>query len=136
MMSLELDRILTSSKLNAQADSLSITKQYECAFKSETEDHKFVRIDFFITYIDESKGIEEHFAVECDGHDYHERTKEQAARDRRKDRNLARNGITVIRFTGSEIYRDPIGCAVEVEKIIKGNVDKAYKIRDNIHLPF
>lgn len=52
--------------------------------------------------------------VECDGHDFHERTKEQAARDRARDRDLQSAGYKVFRFTGSEIYRDAILCAREV----------------------
>ena len=52
--------------------------------------------------------------VECDGHDFHERTKEQAARDRSRDRALITQGLTVFRFTGSELWRDPIGCAGQV----------------------
>ena len=53
-------------------------------------------------------------AVECDGHNYHERTKEQAAHDRRRDRHLQRHGWHVMRFTGSEIFRDVRGCVAEV----------------------
>lgn len=52
--------------------------------------------------------------VECDGHDFHERTKEQAARDRKRDRDLSLKGYDVFRFTGSEIWRDPIKCAGDV----------------------
>lgn len=52
--------------------------------------------------------------VECDGHAFHERTKEQAARDRSRDRALQERGFVVYRFTGSEIYRDPGRCAKEV----------------------
>lgn len=51
--------------------------------------------------------------IECDGHAFHERTPEQAARDKRRDRWLTRTGV-VLRFTGSEINRDPTGCAAEV----------------------
>ena len=58
------------------------------------------------------------FAVECDGHDYHERTKEQAARDRSRDRAIQRAGLPVLRFTGSEIYADPLKCAEEVWRFI------------------
>jgi very-short-patch-repair endonuclease len=53
-------------------------------------------------------------AIECDGHEYHERTKEQAARDRSRDRSLQASGYTVMRFTGSELYRDPMKCVEEV----------------------
>lgn len=45
--------------------------------------------------------------VELDGHDFHERTKEQASADRKRDRAMLSRGITTIRFTGSDVYRDP-----------------------------
>jgi very-short-patch-repair endonuclease len=53
-------------------------------------------------------------AVECDGHEFHERTKQQAAYDRSRDRQILRIGVPTIRFTGSEIYRDQFACAAEV----------------------
>ncbi len=43
--------------------------------------------------------------VEIDGHDYHERTKEQARHDKSRDRFMTASGFTVFRFTGSEVYR-------------------------------
>lgn len=52
--------------------------------------------------------------VECDGHDFHERTKDQAARDRSRDRSATLSGIELLRFTGSELWRDPWGCAGEI----------------------
>lgn len=58
-------------------------------------------------------------AVECDGHDFHEKTKEQAARDKARDRDLTELGIRVIRFTGSEIWRDPVRCAADVMRIAR-----------------
>lgn len=51
--------------------------------------------------------------IEADGHDFHERTRDQAARDRRMDRELQARGWTVLRFTGSEIHREPERCAWE-----------------------
>lgn len=56
-------------------------------------------------------GKEKGLIVECDGHEYHERTKEQAAKDRSRDRDAQQAGYTVFRFTGSEIWRDPCKCA-------------------------
>ena len=47
-------------------------------------------------------------AIECDGHDFHERTKEQAARDKSRDRTLLSAGYPVMR---SEIWKDPVACA-------------------------
>jgi very-short-patch-repair endonuclease len=56
--------------------------------------------------------------VECDGHDFHERTKEQAARDKSRDRELQLAGHRVLRFTGSEIWRDPVGCAHQIDECL------------------
>ncbi|WP_300396378.1 DUF559 domain-containing protein [Henriciella sp.] len=58
-------------------------------------------------------------AIECDGHDFHERTKQQAARDRSKDRLLTQKGWTVLRFTGSEIHNKPAECAKDVSKTVE-----------------
>lgn len=52
--------------------------------------------------------------VECDGHDFHEKTKEQARRDKARDRYMLARGWPVMRFTGSEIHQDPEKCADEV----------------------
>lgn len=57
---------------------------------------------------------ERRLVVECDGAEFHSVTKEQVERDKRRDRYCAARGICVMRFTGSEIHRDPRGCAAEV----------------------
>lgn len=56
--------------------------------------------------------------IECDGHDFHDKTKEQAARDKARDRFLSANVARVLRFTGSEIYRDVGGCWADVAKVM------------------
>lgn len=70
------------------------------------------RIDF--AFIEETGGKSIRVAVELDGHDFHERTKEQASRDKRRDRVLAANGWTTLRFTGSDVYADPLKVLDEV----------------------
>ncbi|KTS02505.1 hypothetical protein SB2_25460 [Methylobacterium radiotolerans] len=52
--------------------------------------------------------------VECDGHDFHERTKAQAAKDRGRDREFQMRGYTIMRFTGSELYASPLKCVGEI----------------------
>jgi very-short-patch-repair endonuclease len=59
------------------------------------------------------------FFIECDGHEFHERTKQQAARDRSKDRAAQLVGHAILRFTGSEIYNKPRICAEEVVQLIE-----------------
>lgn len=56
-------------------------------------------------------------AIECDGHEWH-KTKEQAKRDRKRDRTLQSLGWQTMRFTGSEIFADPDACSDEVGEII------------------
>jgi hypothetical protein len=57
--------------------------------------------------------VKKNLIIECDGHEFHEKTKAQAARDKKRDRTLQSLGYVVIRFTGSEVYNDPIACAEE-----------------------
>lgn len=67
--------------------------------------------------------------VECDGHDFHEKTKQQAARDKKRDRDFLSHNISTFRFTGSEINLNPSACAHEV-------IDYASSLAENkvIHL--
>jgi hypothetical protein len=48
--------------------------------------------------------------VELDGHDYHERTREQVTRRNKRDRSLQSTGWRVFHFSGSEFNRDPVAC--------------------------
>lgn len=56
-------------------------------------------------------------AVELDGHDFHERTKEQARAEKSRQRALTALGWHVLRFTGSEVYADAEACLNEVEDL-------------------
>lgn len=57
--------------------------------------------------------------VECDGHDFHERTPEQAEHDKKRDRYFVEVGETVLRFTGREINRDAASCAEQALSILE-----------------
>lgn len=52
--------------------------------------------------------------VECDGYEFHEKTKEQASHDKRRDREMQRRGYVVFRFSGSDIFNGSDSCATEV----------------------
>ncbi|MFH1538777.1 MAG: DUF559 domain-containing protein [bacterium] len=71
-----------------------------------------------------SENVISKIIVECDGHDFHEKTKGQAKKDKQRDRILQSTGFKVFRFTGSEIWDDPIKCVdevfVELEKASDG----------------
>ena len=77
------------------------------------------RVDFLMGFLNKDKAADllECIVVECDGHDFHERTKQQAAKDKARDRYLSSQVGRVVRFTGRELFRDPQGCLVEAIKI-------------------
>lgn len=56
-------------------------------------------------------------AIECDGHEYHNKNKKQVQRDKERDRFFALEGYQIMRFSGSEIVADPEKCANEVLKL-------------------
>lgn len=66
-------------------------------------------------------------AVECDGHDFHERTKEQASRDKKRDREILTAGFPVLRFTGSEIFKDAVACAKQVREALDAPLHRVSK---------
>ena len=66
------------------------------------------RVDFLIRHNKEA------VVVECDGHDWHERTKEQRAYENARNRFLQKKGYKVFHYTGSEIISDPLRVAAEV----------------------
>jgi len=78
------------------------------------------RCDFALT-VQHPYGTRTKIVIECDGHDYHERTKEQARRDRSRDRLMTADGWRVLRFTGSEIHRDADACVEEIASIIEND---------------
>jgi very-short-patch-repair endonuclease len=67
--------------------------------------------------------------VECDGHNFHEKTKEQAENDKSRDRALQGIGCAVLRFSGREIWRDPGKCAEQVFQYLTDQLYRQYKNR-------
>lgn len=90
------------------------------------------RVDFAITH-GHPDGDIIRIVVECDGHDFHEKTKKQAASDKRRDRELMSAGWLVVRFTGSELYADPDDCVSEVLNIIGTKAFEQYELRQKLH---
>lgn len=63
-------------------------------------------------------GAETAIIVECDGHDFHEKTKYQASRDKARDRYFTKQEYKTMRFTGSDLNRSASACAEEVLSLI------------------
>lgn len=57
-------------------------------------------------------------AIECDGHEYHDKTKEQADRDRARDRHFQALGWEVARYTGTQVNASAEWCARDVAHMV------------------
>lgn len=60
-------------------------------------------------------------AIELDGHEFHERSKTQASKDKSRERAIVSTGIPVLRFTGSEVFNNPRRVIDEVIRYFKAN---------------
>jgi hypothetical protein len=92
---------------------------------SSYSDIKALTYRLDMLFLIQTKGLVEWLAVECDGHEWHDRTKQQAAYDRSRDRELLSLGIHTARFTGSEIHHESDRCAIEVWQLIHALRERA-----------
>lgn len=72
------------------------------------------RVDFLLRHWDTDTWI----VIECDGHDFHEKTKQQAEHDKRRDRFLTKQGYIIFRYTGSQICNDPMEIYEDVGSLV------------------
>lgn len=116
---------LMSIALNKQADKIlpMFTPDFFVGSQSLVKtSNKEYRVDFLIRVLYSERIYE--FVVECDGHEFHEKTKEQVKKDKKRERDLISEGYTVIRFSGSEIVENPRLCAREVINLITNCLTK------------
>jgi very-short-patch-repair endonuclease len=76
------------------------------------------RVDFAIS-VNRPATAEVRVVVECDGHAFHEKTREQAVKDKQRDRELQIAGWKVFRFSGSEIWNDAVACCGDIDRLIR-----------------
>ncbi len=97
---------------------LTISPQYQ----TRPIDGRSYRLDFVVSPADVDMWSEaqkfglsfQMIGVEVDGHDFHERTKEQVIIRDQRDRDLQSDGWKILHFSGSELYRDPARVVGEV----------------------
>lgn len=102
---------------------LNIDPQHEI----ERKNGKKYRVDFYIDHdclVEGKKGI----VVECDGHDFHEKTKEQVIKRNERDLELKTMGYDVLHYSGSQIYNNPMKCAREIIEYFRDNACLDYEI--------
>ncbi len=79
------------------------------------------RADGTLTYWESAPHV-----VECDGHEWHS-SRERRTADAQRDRHLAAYGYRPVRLTGTEIHRDPALCALDVLRLLRVNLLRAWK---------
>lgn len=111
-MALENLNIKNTYIFNPFIDVVEIEKQTEIKCNG-----KKYRVDFYIPVIYKNQE-EKVFIIECDGYEFHQKTKQQVERDNARTRDLQKAGYEIIRFSGTEIWHRPYKCAKEVLNII------------------
>jgi len=81
-------------------------------------------IDFLIKSSDDQTKLE--LAIELDGHEFHEKTKDQVIKDKRKERAIVTSGFPVLRFSGAEIVRNVRACVEEIISYLEKQKSKTY----------
>lgn len=67
-------------------------------------------------------------AIECDEHDYHEKTKDRTKKDKAKDNKLITGSLNILRFTASEITSDTDKCIEEIDRLLNAHYEKFKEI--------
>lgn len=117
LMAIELEKIESRfCDVTGNVEVLGITNQ--ALIKTDITDY---RVDFLLEvalkkHHKYSKVLK--IVIECDGHDFHEKTKEQVRKDNERTRNLQMEGYDILRFSGSEIYQRPSKCGQTIRRFI------------------
>jgi very-short-patch-repair endonuclease len=56
--------------------------------------------------------------IECDGYEFHQKTKEQVQKDNERELALKMAGYDVLRFSGTQIFNNPLKCAEDTYNYI------------------
>lgn len=127
IFALEINRELDKSRLQQNPLVAMWQPQREIKLFAGSKREQKYRLDFFIEVHNMHKDIQFGFAVECDGHEFHEKTKKQVEKDKKRDRNLLKAGVIPIRFSGSEILNEPTMVAKDTVRIIEKYIFDMYK---------
>lgn len=95
-------------------------KEVICNEKKYYIDFEF-EADEYLTHLifgEEIKNEKFKLAIECDGYEFHQKTKEQVQRDNEREYDLKMAGYEVLRFSGTQIYNDPLKCAKDTYNYI------------------
>lgn len=97
----------------------------------EQEEEKYKNKKYYIDFVfkaddylsnlvlrDKIKNHKYKLAIECDGYEFHQKTKEQVEKDNEREFDLKMLGYDVLRFSGTQIYNNPLKCAEDTYNYI------------------
>lgn len=90
----------------------------ETQFQIESLNGKNYVADFLL-YHEFAKIGSRRLVIECDGHEYHNATKEQVEHDNLRDMDIKESGYDIIHFSGSQLFKYPMKCAEQAYKYFK-----------------
>lgn len=103
---------------NVHGPTLFLTAQHEV----EVEGQNF-RLDFIVHPAirnDDQRRFKDEFfpkiGIELDGHEFHEKTKEQVSYRNRRDRLLQQQGWRIFHVSGSELFHRPAEVIIEIHQ--------------------
>lgn len=118
------DRIIKNGFLYSQETIKINDKNYIPDFLFVAADS-----DFEFNEIGKIKNVK--VVVECDGHEFHHKNKEQVTHDNEREYNLKVAGYDVIRFSGSQVHNNPLECAQKAYEYMKAKITNALGENDN-----
>ena len=75
------------------------------------------RFDFVFGNIENGDSV----GIELDSHAWHEKKPEQVEAEKKRERYLVSRGWKILRFSGREVYRDPMG-------VVREALDSSWKL--------
>lgn len=85
----------------------------------KVNDKKYI-VDFYFEkdeYVNKFN-TDKKIIIECDGYEFHQKTKEQVQKDNEREYNLKMAGYEILRFSGTQIYNNPFKCAEDTYNFI------------------
>lgn len=109
-------------------EKIFLFSQFEvkCKEKKYIVDFEFHSDDYLEHLLlgDKIKNNKFKLAIECDGYAFHQKTKEQVQRDNEREFDLKMEGYDVLRFSGTQIYNNPVKCAEDTYNYIMKHIEE------------
>lgn len=80
---------------------------------------------------DEPHEVNKFILVECDGHDFHEKSKKQVKVRNDRDYDLKMHGFDIVHFSGSEIFNDPEQCVDKIKNLLDVRTEDDMSLLEN-----